>query len=99
LNNAPSMSRYSTEAMRPSHHTSLILLVRWCTASVVVLHGLPPYRSFFSSIQEISSVTIEVSTLPSVHSSAIGLYALGVSYDGFPGFLSTTMVNTFQPSY
>jgi hypothetical protein len=40
--------------------------------------------------------TIDVITVPMVFNSAMGLYALGTSYLGFPGFQSTTVVKFFH---
>src|SRR5487761_194861 len=72
-----------------------------CIASVVVRPGLPPKRCGGSSWNisaryERCSATIAVNTFHIVFSSAIGLYALGMSYLGLPGLWRTIMLKLFQ---
>src|SRR6267142_2098985 len=101
---APSMSRKSTEVTSPTLQDALILCIRRCMASVVVRPGLPPKwlssSSCYFSVTYVScSAIIAISTFHIVFRSAMGLYAFGTLYCGFPGFLSTTVVNRFHGLY
>ena len=104
LGNAPSMSRNRADVTLPTLQDALIMFARRCMASIVMYPGLPPKwfagRSWCLSIAKVSwSTTTAVSTFHIVLRRAIGLYALGASYLGLPGFLSTTVVNVFQGLY
>ncbi|KAF8235946.1 hypothetical protein L208DRAFT_1533671, partial [Tricholoma matsutake] len=84
LGNAPLMSRKRINTTFPFLHTFLTWCISKCTASVMLLQGLPlkcvSSNSWCCSITEIRlSEIIDVNTLAIVHNRAMGQYALGTS--------------------
>ena len=101
LGKAPSTSRNRTDTTFFLCHMALTVSVRRWRESVVVLPRRPPKcvagrRPCISTMWENSSVTMEVASLASELRSAMGLYALGMLYQGLPGLRNTQVIISFH---